>query len=78
MLEPKAKASLKRYGHQVVIANILETRKFYVMIIYADGAKKEIRLSPAEEHARVEIEKLIVRELLEQHSRWRSRSAKSQ
>jgi len=33
LLIPKARASLERYGHQVVIGNMLTTRKFEVVFI---------------------------------------------
>jgi len=33
LLIPKARASLERYGHQVVIGNMLTTRKFEVVFV---------------------------------------------
>jgi len=41
LLIPKAHASLERYGHQVVIGNMLTTRKFEVVFVSSSTPSKE-------------------------------------
>ncbi|XP_049770884.1 phosphopantothenate--cysteine ligase [Schistocerca cancellata] len=67
LLVPKAKNALERYKHKMVIGNILNTRKYRVLIITPDS-EKEILLSPEEQSAGVEIESKIVAVLADKHS----------
>ncbi|KAJ3300612.1 hypothetical protein HK104_009269 [Borealophlyctis nickersoniae] len=69
ILVSKAKKSLERYGHQLVIGNILTTRKRIVTLI-TQTEQKDIVLSDEELAAGVEIESRIVPELVERHDRW--------
>ncbi|KAJ3123729.1 hypothetical protein HK098_001661 [Nowakowskiella sp. JEL0407] len=85
LLIPKSESALQRYGHQIVIGNMLSTRKRVVKFVYYnnvdhDGDHKgwedgksvveEVRISEEEERRGVEIEIFIVQELVEKHSRW--------
>ncbi|TPX34930.1 phosphopantothenate---cysteine ligase (CTP) [Synchytrium microbalum] len=69
ILEEKARRALIRYGHQIVIGNILATRKNIVHLITKDD-RVDIRLSPEEAKQDVEIESKIIPELVERHTRW--------
>ncbi|KAF9200160.1 hypothetical protein BGZ49_009634 [Haplosporangium sp. Z 27] len=70
LLPMKSRQALKRYGHQIVIGNILTTRKRVVKLITHDD-ESEIRLTQEEEEVEhVEIESRIVPELIRRHSQW--------
>ncbi|OAQ22131.1 Phosphopantothenoylcysteine synthetase [Linnemannia elongata AG-77] len=58
LLPLKSRQALKRYGHQIVIGNILTTRKRVVKMITMDS-ESEIRLTSR-----------IVPELIKRHSEW--------
>jgi phosphopantothenate-cysteine ligase len=49
LLIPKARASLERYGHQVVIGNMLTTRKFEVVFVSSSSL-------PGEAHSEGSVE----------------------
>ncbi|CAH1773044.1 unnamed protein product [Owenia fusiformis] len=66
LLESKARKALQTYDHQVVIANILETRKLEVVLITRDCAEK-IALSEEQIKNNVAIEELIVEHLAAMH-----------
>lgn len=61
LLVVKARQALKRYGHQLVIGNILQTRKHVVWFISA-GTVEEMRA------AQGDIEQQICTRLAEMHS----------
>ncbi|BGP15801.1 hypothetical protein JCM10213_005717 [Rhodosporidiobolus nylandii] len=83
ILLPKARAALQRYGHQIVIGNLLDTRKYEVAFVtpppsssaVAGGEEgiewiripKDGKKSDGEVH---EIEEDIVRRLVELHEGW--------
>ncbi|KAJ3091031.1 hypothetical protein HK102_001902 [Quaeritorhiza haematococci] len=69
LLLKKAHASLDRYGHQIVIGNILNTRKRQVVFCTTTEAT-EINLSDEELHSGVEIESKIIPELVSRHNGW--------
>ncbi|KAG0304173.1 hypothetical protein BGZ98_005837 [Dissophora globulifera] len=70
LLPLKARQALKRYGHQIVIGNVLTTRKRVVKLITNEN-ETEIRLTPEEDEVEhIEIESRIVPELIERHSEW--------
>ncbi|KAF9178124.1 hypothetical protein BGZ51_007123 [Haplosporangium sp. Z 767] len=70
LLPLKSRQALKRYGHQIVIGNILTTRKRVVKMITQED-EAEIRLTQEEEEVQhVEIESRIVPELIRRHSEW--------
>jgi phosphopantothenate-cysteine ligase len=73
LLGAKARGSLEVYGHQIVIGNILATRKKRVVVLYQGGGEKVIELGEREVEAGVEIEGEIVSELVVCHRRWMNR-----
>ncbi|KAI9228466.1 MAG: phosphopantothenate-cysteine ligase [Piptocephalis tieghemiana] len=86
MLLPKAHQALSRYGHQVVVANLLHTRKNRVLLISpssssypADKASNPeyctqvIDLTPGTE----EIEEPLIAELVKRHREWWQSSVSS-
>lgn len=76
LLIPKARAALERYGHQVVIANRLDNRKFEVVFVTRaeDGPDKGAPVFKEElvrlRDGGVEIEEDIIARLVEAHERW--------
>lgn len=66
ILISKSRAALDRYGHSVVVANLLSTRKHVVWLITKDS-DTEIRLTKREQQSGVEIEKYIVENLVKKH-----------
>ncbi|KAI8348570.1 DNA/pantothenate metabolism flavoprotein [Mortierella sp. GBAus27b] len=70
LLPLKSRQALKRYGHQIVIGNILTTRKRVVKLITNDD-ESEIRLTQEEDEVQhIEIESRIVPELIRRHDQW--------
>ncbi|ORZ00356.1 DNA/pantothenate metabolism flavo protein [Syncephalastrum racemosum] len=69
LLVPKARQALNRYGHQVVIGNMLTTRKRTVTFIM-NSTERTISLSPQELEHNIEIESKIIPELVHIHDRW--------
>ncbi|RKP28164.1 DNA/pantothenate metabolism flavo protein [Syncephalis pseudoplumigaleata] len=67
LLIPKARHALHRYGHQLVIGNMLNSRKWLVVLV-DQHSEHEIRLSKEQLEQGVEIEEHIVKKLIEQHS----------
>ncbi|KAI5812131.1 DNA/pantothenate metabolism flavoprotein [Pyronema omphalodes] len=65
----KCRQALERYNHQLVIGNLLSTRKFEV--VFVDNKKNEnwIRVPEAKEgEEQIEIESLIVPEVVRRHN----------
>ncbi|KAF9421328.1 hypothetical protein BGZ94_008866 [Podila epigama] len=70
LLPKKSRQALKRYGHQIVIGNLLTTRKQVVNLITMDS-EAEIRLTPEEDEVQhIEIESRIIPELIRRHTEW--------
>ncbi|KAJ3194242.1 hypothetical protein HK101_003215 [Irineochytrium annulatum] len=67
ILVAKARKALGRYGHQIVIGNILATRKKTVLLI-TKTEEKEILMTDESLQAGEEIEGFIVPELIKRHS----------
>ena len=65
LLVSKAERALETYGHNLVIGNILETRKHRVVLISGKGKAEEIVIDERDQS--VEIEELIVEELNKRH-----------
>ena len=63
ILVKKAQRALDTYGHHLVIANLLQTRKHRVIMVAKDSSK-EIVLAPEENG---EIEEKIIDSLLKEH-----------
>lgn len=80
LLIPKARNALERYGHQIVVGNELNRRKYEVVFVErtSDGDFKEswIKLDPQQDNSVLgkagekEIEEDIVRNLEERHEQW--------
>eukprot|EP00158_Paraphelidium_tribonemae_P008666 Partr_v1_DN28646_c1_g1_i2_m49944 putative phosphopantothenate-cysteine ligase len=72
LIEVKSKMALERYGHQIVVANLLQTRKSKVTL-FAMSDNSESSVERAEivmSGDSGEIEELIVRDLVGRHSLW--------
>lgn len=59
-LLPKAKAALSKYGHQLVIANMLSTRKQKVTLVRKDRDEGEEINLPVDKINDIEIESIII------------------
>ncbi|ORY84476.1 DNA/pantothenate metabolism flavo protein, partial [Protomyces lactucae-debilis] len=81
LLIPKAKAALRTYGHQCVVANILDRRSWQVVLVTDGEADKAIEpgretsedwleLNEAQRAANVEIEEALVAKIVMRHTRW--------
>jgi len=64
ILVTKARKALDKYGHKLVIGNLLDTRKREVFLVFKDDIE-EVRLSDTEFEAGVEIEEKIISRLIE-------------
>ncbi|XP_023693242.1 phosphopantothenate--cysteine ligase [Paramormyrops kingsleyae] len=69
ILLERARRALDTYHHQAVVANVLDTRRGYVVVVTQDHAT-ELALTAAEEQARLEIEEKIVGNLVSAHSNF--------
>ncbi|KAI8362790.1 DNA/pantothenate metabolism flavoprotein [Blakeslea trispora] len=69
LLVPKARQALTRYGHQVVIGNMLKTRKQTVTLITQNN-QSVLSLSKEEMDQDLEIESKIIPELVRIHQNW--------
>lgn len=66
ILEKKARQSLRTYGHDLVIANLLATRKNKVLFV-TEASTEEIALSPIQADSGIEIEQIMVDKLVKMH-----------
>lgn len=69
ILLSKAKQALERYSHQLVIGNLLQTRKREVVFVTNDSVK-QYKISKQEEEQGVEIESIIIPKVVELHKEW--------
>ncbi|XP_055515085.1 phosphopantothenate--cysteine ligase [Leucoraja erinacea] len=69
----RARKALATYRHQVVVANTLETRRVYVLIVTEDS-QVDIKLSENEVQQHHEIEEKIVKHLSECHTNFIEKS----
>jgi len=69
MLVPKSRQAIQKYGHNLVIGNILSTRKKTVMFVTKEE-QKDIVMSDEELAAGEEIENKIVKEVVEKHQEF--------
>ncbi|KAK6472422.1 phosphopantothenate--cysteine ligase [Huso huso] len=67
ILVGRARRALDLYRHQAVVANVLDTRRGYVVIVTRD-TQTELLLSDEEEQREVEIEEKIVSNLSTAHT----------
>lgn len=70
ILLKKAREALARYQHQLVIGNLLQTRKNEVVVVTADGEVEWIRLTEEEKKKNIEIESLIIPAVRQKHDDW--------
>ncbi|KAI1728249.1 DNA / pantothenate metabolism flavoprotein domain-containing protein [Ditylenchus destructor] len=70
ILIDKSKKALEKYGHQVVIGNILSTRKRSVIFVYPKGITEAIELDDTQLKSGVEIESRIVEKLQKNHKQF--------
>ncbi|CAG8554070.1 10482_t:CDS:2 [Paraglomus occultum] len=68
ILVSKSRQALVRYGHQIVIGNLLQTRKTEVVLITKNG-EDTFKLS-GDEIRNIEIESKFVPELIKRHDEW--------
>ncbi|CAJ0597428.1 unnamed protein product [Cylicocyclus nassatus] len=66
ILISKARAALEKYGHELVIGNILQTRKVHVVLVEAQHTE-DIDLTKEQVSSGVEIEQEIIAKLKERH-----------
>ncbi|CAN6660343.1 phosphopantothenate--cysteine ligase Cab2p [Trichomonascus vanleenenianus] len=69
ILLTKARKALDRYSHQLVIGNLLQTRKYEVIFVTKDEVE-DFRLTPAQQKQGVEIESIIIPEVARRHQQW--------
>lgn len=70
ILIDKAKGALDRYQHQLVIGNLLQTRKEEVVFVHPDGSEVWIRLTDEQKGKDMDIEGLIIPAVIKEHSEW--------
>ncbi|KAK6465719.1 DNA/pantothenate metabolism flavoprotein [Scheffersomyces coipomensis] len=72
ILIKKAKTALERYQHQLVIGNLLQTRKKEVVFVrpQKDDDEQWIRLNDDQISSNVEIESLIIPQVIKVHEDW--------
>ncbi|KAJ2865992.1 Phosphopantothenate--cysteine ligase cab2 [Coemansia aciculifera] len=72
LLGPKARHALEKYGHQVVVANMLNTRKCQVWLFTKEEAQNPaiIQISKEDVDAGKDIEQDIVEELARRHQQY--------
>ncbi|XP_046407319.1 phosphopantothenate--cysteine ligase [Ischnura elegans] len=69
LLIKKSREALKKYNHKLVIANILQTRKFRVVFVFPD-TDYEVTLNDQEIADNIEIESKIVDDLAKKHDNY--------
>uniref|UniRef100_A0A915PW98 DNA/pantothenate metabolism flavoprotein C-terminal domain-containing protein n=1 Tax=Setaria digitata TaxID=48799 RepID=A0A915PW98_9BILA len=69
ILISKARQALENYGHQLVIGNILNTRKERVIFVNNKNKEEVIWLTNEQKSGGVEIEQRIVEKLVEMHDK---------
>ncbi|CUM67523.1 uncharacterized protein PRCAT00005222001 [Priceomyces carsonii] len=70
ILIKKSRSALERYQHQLVIGNLLQTRKKEVVFVTPEGPETWIKLTDKEQDDDVEIESLIIPKVIKLHSGW--------
>uniref|UniRef100_A0A0K0D545 DFP domain-containing protein n=1 Tax=Angiostrongylus cantonensis TaxID=6313 RepID=A0A0K0D545_ANGCA len=63
ILVPKARAAIEKYGHELVIGNILQTRKHHVVL-----NTENIDLTKEQLKSGVEIEEMIIEKVRQRHN----------
>ncbi|OBA19643.1 DFP-domain-containing protein [Metschnikowia bicuspidata var. bicuspidata NRRL YB-4993] len=70
ILIQKASEALRRYHHQLVIGNLLQTRKKEVVFVTPDGKENWVRLTQHEIDEHAEIESLVIPSVILEHEKW--------
>lgn len=71
ILLEKARRALATYRHQVVVANVLDSRRGYVVVVTPE-TQTELILTDKDEESEVEIEDRIVSNLTSAHDKFTS------
>jgi len=74
ILLKKARSALERYHHQLVIGNLLQTRKKEVVFVSPNGEEQWIRLTVEEVQRGVEIESKMIPAVIKIHDEWISKT----
>ncbi|XP_072283290.1 phosphopantothenate--cysteine ligase [Pyxicephalus adspersus] len=69
ILIERARKALATYHHQVVVANVLDTRRSYVMVV-TNTEEAKLSVSDEEESLGVEIEDKIISDLTSRHTHF--------
>ncbi|KAM8927435.1 phosphopantothenate--cysteine ligase [Pelodytes ibericus] len=69
ILIERARKALSTYRHQVVVANVLDSRRSYVVIV-TSTAEAKLSVSDEEDRGGVEIEDKIIRDLTFRHTQF--------
>ncbi|KAA8906012.1 hypothetical protein TRICI_005195 [Trichomonascus ciferrii] len=75
ILLSKSRKALERYNHQLVIGNLLQTRKHEVTFVTNDSVQK-YTLSEEDEKSGKEIEAIIIPQVIRIHNEWISSNSK--
>lgn len=74
LLVYKARQALEKYSHQLVIGNLLQTRKQKVIFVNSgEDEPVEYSITPEQEASGYEIENIIIPKVIEAHSEWISK-----
>lgn len=74
ILLDKARRALDTYRHQAVVANVLDSRRGYVVVVTPE-TQAELILSEEDVKNEVEIEERIVSNLTSEHSKFMTQAA---
>jgi len=69
LLVEKSRRSLDTYKHQLVIGNLLNSRRTSVILLTADGQLEEIQLSLEDQENSLKIEQKIVERVVDLHDK---------
>lgn len=69
ILIERARKALETYRHQVVVANVLDTRRSYVMVV-TNTEDTKLFVSDEEESLGIEIEDKIINDLTARHKNF--------
>ncbi|XP_053546535.1 phosphopantothenate--cysteine ligase isoform X2 [Bombina bombina] len=67
ILIERARKALATYSHQVVVANVLDSRRSYVVVV-TNTAETKLDVTEEEEKTGVEIEDKIIKDLTARHT----------
>ena len=71
ILTQKSLTALEKYGHDLVIGNILDTRKKEVLFVFKDKTTEKIVMDDEELESGIEIEMKIIEKLVKLHKAYR-------